>query len=420
MDDEQPPTQLTPDDDDAQSSGDEDGGLDWSNLPGIARPVIPKRGEKDFEPKPGGGSGLQIHVLDSARSAMFDALRTTRTISSKTVSHAVWYPNIGRTHVTLAKGIHFSSMGHSAPRPVADENGLEKIQKRLELLPEETIYLVERGSLFCWKDSGMDLTKAQIKISGAPMTVQQVYAEMLGVEDLTLERLQVYTYLKRLGYSVMRTNPPTPYHPTPPPWPSQNLQVGTEVGTGNLSHSFLRRHKVALYHPDTTKRLQMKNNSPYQIFYNLYKPSTSFKRSAPPVPDFQIVVINARTTPMPTLQELTDLFDVLPELPPPLPRIRRPLPPSTPTSPSVAAAAPNLSSSKPYSPPSAVQTRPSFIQRLFPWVFPPTQPTGFIRRPHPFMALKAGKKLIVIAVVDAGSISFFRFGQGEFTEWPVV
>lgn len=47
----------------------------------VARPVIPKRGEKDFEPKPGGGSGLQVHVLDRARAAMFDALRTTRTTS---------------------------------------------------------------------------------------------------------------------------------------------------------------------------------------------------------------------------------------------------------------------------------------------------------------------------------------------------
>ncbi|KAG6868081.1 hypothetical protein C0993_007758 [Termitomyces sp. T159_Od127] len=178
-------------------------------------------------------------------------------------------------------------------------------------------------------------------------------------------------------------------------------------------------HKVALYHPDTTKRLEMKNSSPYQIFYNLYKPSTSFKRSAPPVPDFQIVVINARTTPMPTLQELTDLFDVLPELPPPLPRIRRPLPVPAATPPSAAAVA-NNAPTKPYSPPSTVQTKPSFIQHLFPWAFPQTQPTGVIRRPHPFMALKAGKKLIVIAVVDAGSISFFRFGQGEFTEWPMA
>jgi hypothetical protein len=48
---------------------------------GAARPVIPKRGEKDFEPNQGGGSGLQRHNLERARSAMFDALRSTRTIS---------------------------------------------------------------------------------------------------------------------------------------------------------------------------------------------------------------------------------------------------------------------------------------------------------------------------------------------------
>lgn len=45
------------------------------------RPVIPKRGEKDFEPAPGGGSGLQVHVLDRARAAMFDALKADRAIS---------------------------------------------------------------------------------------------------------------------------------------------------------------------------------------------------------------------------------------------------------------------------------------------------------------------------------------------------
>jgi len=46
-----------------------------------ARPVIPKRGEKDFGPAHGGGSGLRRHNLEKARSAMFDALRSTRAIS---------------------------------------------------------------------------------------------------------------------------------------------------------------------------------------------------------------------------------------------------------------------------------------------------------------------------------------------------
>ena len=61
----------------------------WINYPSApslgsgnaARPVIPKRGEKDFEPAHGGGSGLQRHNLERARSAMFDALRSTRAIS---------------------------------------------------------------------------------------------------------------------------------------------------------------------------------------------------------------------------------------------------------------------------------------------------------------------------------------------------
>ncbi|KAG5641611.1 hypothetical protein DXG03_004648 [Asterophora parasitica] len=441
---------------DEQSSEEEDGGLDWTKLPGVARPVIPKRGEKDFEPKPGGGSGLQVHVLDTARAAMFDALRATRTISSKAVSYAVWYPKIGRAHVTLAKGIHFSAMGHSAPRPVLDGKGIEKIHKRLELLPEEAIYLVERGSLSCWKESDLTLPE---NVVGAAMSVQQVYAEMIGVEDLTLEKLQVYTYLKRLGYSVTRTNPPTSYYPTPPPWPTKPVPTTSifkrvislfplwiSKFSGfftkpfdwwrplRISPSLFRSlrfmsagHKIPLHHPDEEKRLEAKKNSPYKIFYNLYKPSTPFKRSAPPVPDFQIVVINARTTPIPTLQELTDLFGVLPELPPPLPRQRRPLPTQAPplvtpqiTTEASASSAPGNTpaAQRPYQPPKSQQ---SLFRRLFPWAFnSDVLSVGPIRRPHPFMALKAGRKLIVIAVVDAGSISFFRFGQGDFTEWPMA
>ena len=131
---------------------------------------------------------------------------------------------------------------------------------------------------------------------------------------------------------------------------------------------------------------------------------------------------------MPTLQELTDLFDELPELPPPLPRQRRPPVPTSNTTPTP------VSSDGPQAPasPQLVQapivfrsppTRQlSLISRLFPWAFrqPPAQDNGPVRKPHPFMALKAGKKIVVIAVVDSGSISFFRFGQGAFTEWPMI
>ena len=84
-------------------------------------------------------------------------------------------------------------MGHSAVRSTRDENGLEKLKKRLELLPEEAIYLIERGALFCWNESDVHTPHFQgfEGIAGIPMSVQQAYAEMIGKENLTLERFQV-------------------------------------------------------------------------------------------------------------------------------------------------------------------------------------------------------------------------------------
>ena len=146
---------------------------------------------------------------------MFQTLRSTRTISrcvrifllanvkfdraefcSKAISYATWHPDIARTHVTVARGIHFSNMGHSAPRSIVGEDGTEKVKKRLELLPEEAIYLIERGSLFCWKY--MDLKLGQVpglsEVEGSPMSVQQAFSEMIGKEDLTLEKFQAGSF----------------------------------------------------------------------------------------------------------------------------------------------------------------------------------------------------------------------------------
>ncbi|KAH9480353.1 putative tRNA-splicing endonuclease subunit sen54 [Psilocybe cubensis] len=441
---------LPPDADEDQSSDEEDGGLDWTKLlPAAARPVIPKRGEKEFEPRQGGGTNLQLHVLDRSRNAMFETLRATRTISSKVVSYATWHADIGRTHVTVARGIHFSNMGHSAPRSVLGEDGTAKIQKRLELLPEEAIYLIERGSLFCWKDIDLDMgiIPGMTEINGSPMSVQQAFSEMIGREDLTLEKFQVYSYLKRLGYVVTRATPPDTYYPVPPPRTvsSPTSSILTRIKSlfplwvSSISRTlfggfnwwrpvgisrwfsydksypslFRAMRFLPAGHGVPLNTVGQKKSTPYQIFYNLYKPSTPFKKSAPPPPDFQIVVINARTTPMPTLQELTDLFDVLPESPLPPPRQRRPPPGTTANAPSPPKIEPVVTPAP----------KPSCMQRVFPWIFPTPPPiatTPAPRKLNPFMALKTGKKIIVIAAVDASNISFFRFGQGEFTEWPMV
>ncbi|KZP23306.1 hypothetical protein FIBSPDRAFT_930627 [Athelia psychrophila] len=463
MDDslERPSTLTSPgsadlrDQDDENSSGDEDGALDWSKLPPApGRPVIPKRGEKDFEPSVEGGSGLQLHVLDRARAAMLEALKADRNTSSKSISYGIWYPSISRAHATVARGVHFGSMGHSVPRPAPSNAGEgSKIQKRLELLPEEALYLVERGTLFCTRESPTVKLNApgMEDIEGAPMTVQQAFAEMIGSEGLTLEKYQVYAYLKRLGFSITRTDPPTSSYPSAQPFASvtpptsllQRLFSWIPSCMARIRQLFSRRfdwwkplriggffhhnqnmnsvfkslrfipsgHSVAL---QPSKNLAAQA-SPYKIFYNLYKPSTPFRKTAPGPPDFSLVIINARTTPMPSLHELAALFDVLPEMPPPPPRQRRPLPGDKTPAP---AATPKQANEL------ATTAQPGFtLSTLFPWAFnnkEPSQPPPQVRRPNPFVVLKSGKKSVVVAAVDTGSISFFRFGQGAFEEFPVV
>lgn len=101
------------------------------------------------------------------------------------------------------RGVLFNGIGHSVPRPVwSDDGAVSKLRKRTELLPEEALYLIERGSLFCWRyKSGIDdilkqeeKTDAQeepSRMHGIPMTVQQAYAEMIGKDELTLEKYNV-------------------------------------------------------------------------------------------------------------------------------------------------------------------------------------------------------------------------------------
>ena len=130
---------------------------------------------------------------------------------------------------------------------------------------------------------------------------------------------------------------------------------------------------------------------------------------------------SARQTLMPSLSELCVLFDVVPELPPPKPREK--------------ASQSSQANSK--------AQRISIDSKSEPWA---GRVLGVIRsclgrtfsfwgvnrsedvksassaasRPNAFQMLKLGKKMIVIAAVDCGVISFYRFGQGGFEDWPML
>ena len=132
-----------------------------------------------------------------------------RVANRKRLSQGIWQPRFGTVRMVEAKGAGFINVGCSIRRPGSTE-------KKLELLPEEALYLVERGSLLCWEQTEDQKSKAEepeddsdpVQIIGAPLSVQQSFAVMVGKAGLTLERYQVYAYLRRFGYVVRRSNPP--------------------------------------------------------------------------------------------------------------------------------------------------------------------------------------------------------------------
>ena len=170
---------------------------------------IPARGLKDFEPH---GTQLQSATLDASRDAMHAVLREERAHYVEDCSVAVWDPEEGGAWVVRATGKWAAGVGRSRRVPVVEddegegEGGTERRQKvvaRLWLLPEETLWLLERGTIDLRWPSG----EGQADGEGLPMSLQAAHAMLLGrprPDGFTLEKFTVYQYLKRAGYNVQR------------------------------------------------------------------------------------------------------------------------------------------------------------------------------------------------------------------------
>lgn len=81
----------------------------------------------------------------------------------------------------------------------------------LWLLPEEVVYLVERGSLDVRYRACDSPTREEDQDGGGPqewndvsMSLQACYAWFMGMDGLSLERYSVYAGLRRSGYIVLR------------------------------------------------------------------------------------------------------------------------------------------------------------------------------------------------------------------------
>lgn len=228
------------------------------------------------------------------------------------------------------------------------------------LLPEEVLYLLERGSVDVrWPVNAGEDGDEDGDEEGLPMSLQGAYAMFIGDEEshggvLTFERYSVYSGLKRAGYTVRRA----------PSWDSQGPPLGKEcfpeapkrtwsLGLGllwswwpgarsldepdynaqeegplvrpGLYRSYpeiYRRLNLITFHDPTTQYPYFSSHEPwtdeaFRTTYHVWKPgSPTFKKSAPGEPDFRIAVVNARETTMPTLEQMTALMETVPYDPP--------------------------------------------------------------------------------------------------------
>lgn len=172
--------------------------------------TLPRRGSKDFEHD---GTASQMSVLESSRSAMHHALSHSRFHTPKGHLIGIYHPQTGMTNVPQPKGQYLRTMGRVS------------VHGEIMLLPEEALYLVERGSLdLRWGGEGDGIEEGE----SWPLSVQAAYALLLGGGwGFTLDCFTVYTGLRRCGYIVQRA----------PMWdPEGEQEISTPVANVRSGH----------------------------------------------------------------------------------------------------------------------------------------------------------------------------------------
>lgn len=188
---------------------------------------------------------------------MHNALSFQRVHQPKNHTTAIYHPETNMAFVNNPKGTHFAKMGNILSAEDSPFGNDPLRGQRMWLLPEEVLYLLERGTL----DVRWPGVEGEEDEGGLPMSLQGAYAMFItsdemtklrshsisdyrmfdarrlslvpsrGPATLTLERYSVYAGLKRMGYTVLRA--PSWDSPGPPaegecfaPSPQRTWQVG--------------------------------------------------------------------------------------------------------------------------------------------------------------------------------------------------
>ncbi|WVQ80847.1 hypothetical protein IAT38_002954 [Cryptococcus sp. DSM 104549] len=456
---------------------------------GRAQIIIPKRGEKDFEPL-AETVNLQDMLLQNSRQALFNALVGVRGGHNNAISHALYTHSHPFPRMIISHGHLIDTMGITVRTPAPD-GSKGKGKTSMELLPEEALYLQERGTLQIWIGKDAE-TEEEIEagvgewcaeeygVKGAiEMSVMEAFGAFIGREGLTLERYQAYAYLKRLGYNVQRSRQFIPEHfltqptvirldeqdPQLPPFTTWWLRLprwiaglfkrlgrafqdaarsvssvglririrGTSALRGSLLEGWCGRTYPSIFKhlrivpsghsqplplrprpPPATSIYDHLIANPYIPFFHIWKPMTPWSKRVwdkgseegmrTQRPDYFAGVIQARTTPMPSINQLSEVFDMLPDEPKgPIkrqgPQYQRP-PRAQPAKPQAAT--------KPATAFDALRAR-----------FGCANSTAAPRPAQSGVnigALRNGDRGFIVAVNDSGNSGWVRFGRTGFAE----
>ncbi|KAK1772663.1 tRNA-splicing endonuclease subunit sen54 N-term-domain-containing protein [Phialemonium atrogriseum] len=410
-----------------------------------------RKGEKDFESH---GTRAQQNALEQSRQAMEDVLSYTRVYKPGNWLRGWYFPDrfadwaadggeaglaeefggaggVGdrdadadagagaggsdkrryldaRDRVVVvegAGGIVSKTIGRVVTGQAKDRAARDKMW----LLPEEALFLVERGSLDLWwpmrgietvfplepKQDGGEVTGEQGSGSaddeydlGLPLSLEAAYSLLIGNEGergkVTLQKFQVYSNLKRGGYKILRAPQAVrpARHPQPIQTPSSvwqwlfSLLFAEEEPHhqpyGPLVRPGLYRSYKSIYgqlaiiprhKPTTEPSCPWPAEEPFRIHFHVWKSGTTFSKTRPPPPDFYLSVVDAQESDFPTLEQMAALLD-----------------------------------SSPWAPPKAEWAVPGRL----------------------YQRLKHGYRNVILAVVDHGVVNYLRVAETAFGEESLV
>ncbi|KAK5661013.1 hypothetical protein OQA88_12391 [Cercophora sp. LCS_1] len=388
-----------------------------------------RKGAKDFESV---GTRKQEDALEQSRLAMQEVLSYTRAHTPQNWVRGWYFPkwwakgpagneidddreeakrrNIKeeektpdyyiRDRVVLLERSSVASMnlGRAVPGQAKDApaKGLDW------LLPEEALYLLERGSLDLWyptvpleeifpavpkaKDDTEDTADGSDDDEeykyGVPLSLQAAYSLLIGNVGergkISLQKFQVFSNLKRAGYNVLRAPPlQDQVVPLEPPattlwqWLTSLLPSVPEKAYGPLVRPGLYRSYVSVYKqmaliprhiPSPKPSSPWDMDEPFAIHFHIWKAGQKWTKLRHPPPNFYVSVVDAQDTDVPKLDQIAALIG-----------------------------------STPLDLPNPNWSAPRFLPAR----------------------LKHGHRNALVAVVDHGIINYMRFAEGAFSLEPL-